>query len=226
MALTEEEDALAAEYVLGTLSAEELRIAAAHLAGNPDFARAVEAWERRLAPLAQAAREQVPSPAVFESLMMRIAPASAPNNVVSLTRKLALWRAAAVGLAALAASLLVVLTLPRPQGGQFVAVLQSDKAQPGFVATVDLVRHTVSVRRVGDAAPAAHAYELWALGAGRPAPESLGVVNASLVVPTARLKGRDVGATLLAISLEPEGGSPTGQPTGPILFTGALLPAE
>jgi anti-sigma-K factor RskA len=27
----------------------------------------------------------------------------------------------------------------------------------------------------------------------------------------------------LAISLEPKGGSPTGQPTGPILFTGPVI---
>jgi len=29
--------------------------------------------------------------------------------------------------------------------------------------------------------------------------------------------------TVLAVSLEPQGGSPTGQPTGPVLFQGKVL---
>jgi anti-sigma-K factor RskA len=32
--------------------------------------------------------------------------------------------------------------------------------------------------------------------------------------------------TLFAVSLEPEGGSPTGQATGPVMFTGKLVATE
>ena len=74
----------------------------------------------------------------------------------------------------------------------------------------------------GEAAPADKSYELWAVE-GETAPKSLGVVDASLsrtmTVPAS-------GQLTLAISLEPKGGSPTGVATGPILYTGSLVPAE
>ena len=70
-------------------------------------------------------------------------------------------------------------------------------------------------------------YELWALGAGRKAPESLGVINARAEIPAQLLGSLDSARlqdTVFAISDEPAGGSPTGQPTGPVLFTGKIVP--
>ena len=78
-------------------------------------------------------------------------------------------------------------------------------------------------------AEAGKTYELWAVGGGRAAPQSLGVIDASLKIPTEYLGKVDpatLGETVFAISLEPQGGSPTGAPTGPVLYTGKLVATE
>jgi anti-sigma-K factor RskA len=62
--------------------------------------------------------------------------------------------------------------------------------------------------------------ELWAVP-GSGAPRSLGLISASgatVVSKAQQLKG----AAALAVSLEPTGGSPTGAPTGPVLYVGKL----
>ena len=72
-------------------------------------------------------------------------------------------------------------------------------------------------------------YELWAVGGGRDKPQSLGVIDASFRIPASKLGKIDpavMNDTLFAVSLEPEGGSPTSQPTGPVMFTGKLVATE
>ena len=67
------------------------------------------------------------------------------------------------------------------------------------------------------------------MGGGRDKPQSLGVIDASFRIPASRLGQIDakiLGDTVFAVSLEPQGGSPTSQPTGPVMFTGKLVPTE
>jgi anti-sigma-K factor RskA len=72
---------------------------------------------------------------------------------------------------------------------------------------------------------AGRSLELWALPRSR-APRSLGVVAAADKA-VLRLRGdadRALGdVTMLAVSLEPAGGSPSGLPTGPILYSGPCV---
>jgi anti-sigma-K factor RskA len=70
-------------------------------------------------------------------------------------------------------------------------------------------------------APAGKSYELWAIGDGRKQPESLGIIDKDVQRNVAISPG-----TILAVSLEPAGGSPTGQPTGPVVYTGKLVPTQ
>jgi anti-sigma-K factor RskA len=68
------------------------------------------------------------------------------------------------------------------------------------------------------------ALELWALPE-KGNPRSLGLIASSGVVRVALRDGaastlRDIPA--LAVSLEPKGGSPTGLPTGPVLYSGTI----
>jgi anti-sigma-K factor RskA len=101
-------------------------------------------------------------------------------------------------------------------------VLTSEGAAPKFVATVDVAKGTLSIRRIGEAPPPDKSYELWAVEPGK-APESLGVIEeASFSHDLSQAPDNLV----LAISLEPKGGSPTGVATGPIVFSGPLVPAE
>jgi anti-sigma-K factor RskA len=222
-------EALAGEYVLGTLDADERRAAEARIAADPSFRTSVAAWERRLQPLADLAGETAPPAAGFDRIMAAIdasAMAAPAGNVVALRRTVRRWQVATALMGAAAAVLAVVVVLdrtaPAPQS-EFVAVLTADGAKPAFVATVDTAKGTITVRRVALEAPAGKSYELWSIEPNA-APKSLGVVeqaSLSRVLPAI-----PHGGATLAISLEPKGGSPTGAPTGPVMFTGALVPTE
>jgi anti-sigma-K factor RskA len=228
MALDENHDGLAAEFALGTLSAAERAEAQALMLRDPAFAKTVRDWEASLTPLSEAIPERRPPDDMWQRIRSRIADAGAGGTIIALKRQLSLWRGASVGLAALAAAMGAFLLLSPQQAGldgRYVAVLQSEGPGPAFVAAVDLSAGTISVRRVGAEPQAGKSYEVWAVGGGRDKPQSLGVIDASLKIPQSRF-GTLAPDTVLAISLEPEGGSPTGQPTGPVLYTGTLVATE
>ena len=76
------QDALAAEYVLGTLSGDEREHAEALLEIDPGFAESVRLWERRLGELNVMVEAVEPPPAVWEKISKEIgyvAPASASS---------------------------------------------------------------------------------------------------------------------------------------------------
>lgn len=233
MAETEPDDldALAGEYVLGTLAADERRAAEARLAADPSFRRAVAAWEVRLQPLAEAAGALPVSDAVRSRVLAALdeqRPAPSPGgNVVALRRAVRRWQITSALVGAAAAVLAVVVAVERLQPvpqTEFVAVLTAGGESPAFVATVDTAAGTISVRRVAEAAPADKSYELWSI-APNEAPRSLGLVEqASFSQPLAVAPSGD-GLTL-AITLEPKGGSPTGAPTSAPIFSGTLVATE
>lgn len=229
-------EGLAAEYVLGSLTLAERQQAEQLLATDAAFAALVAAWERRLSPLATML-EPVPVAASLRGKVMAALPppAAANDNISDLRLSLSHWRSFGIAAAALAAVMVGVL-LTRPalppgftEGGRYVAVLQTEGPGPAFVASVDLAKGTISVRTVNAEAPAGKSYELWAIGAGRDKPQSLGVIDASYRVPAAVLGKTDsaaLGDTLFAVTVEQAGGSPTGQPTGAPVFTGKLIATE
>lgn len=223
----DEIDALAGEFVLGTLEAGERRAAEARLQSDAAFRAAVAAWETRLQPIAEALQPVEPPIGFFDRILDRVelgvgVPAT---NVVELRRSVRHWRitSAVVGAAAAALAGVVVLDLAAPpQQTEFVAVLTSEGAAPKFVASVNVAAGTLSIRRIGDAPPPDKSYELWAVEAGRD-PQSLGLVDEASISRTLAYSPADL---VLAISLEPKGGSPTGVVTGPIVFSGSLVPTE
>jgi anti-sigma-K factor RskA len=227
-------EALAAEYVLGTLDADERRAAEVRLAADADFQRAVAAWEASLQPLANGAAPVDPPAHLFDGILARIAaetppiapggPIAVAGNVVALRRSVRRWRWTASLAAAAAVALLAVVAVDRLNAPQttFVATLTADGAAPAFVLTVDTVANTLQVRRVADAPPPDKSYELWAVEPGAQ-PKSLGVVEQASLKRSLPYSPKDL---VFAISLEPKGGSPTGVATGPIVFSGPLVPAE
>lgn len=122
----------------------------------------------------------------------------------------------------------VVRTVEVPAASRFVAVLQSGPNAPAFIMTVDLAQRSLTVRRVTAEEQSGKSYELWLVSDRYPAPRSLGVIGAAEFTQVPALSAYDrntiEGATF-AVSLEPEGGSPTGAVTGPVLFSGKLLEA-
>ncbi|MGU3539620.1 anti-sigma factor [Methylobacterium sp. A54F] len=218
-------DLRAAEYVLGTLPPAERAAFAIERSIDPAAEAAARAWESRLAPLDAAAPEVRPDARVWARIAAALPGAVAANDddrVGALTRKLRFWRgaAAAGGLLAAGLALAVGAGLLRPQpAGRYIAVVQSGGAQPALIVSVDTATGTAQVRPVEAAAPAGRSLELWYVAAGA-APRSLGLVGAApgrVAVPGADASG------VLAVSSEPPGGSPTGQPTGPVLYTGKLI---
>ena len=109
---------------------------------------------------------------------------------------------------------------------QFVALLQKDAASPAFILTVDAGSKTYTVRRVGAAPEPGKSFELWIVSDKLQKPRSLGVIGGSDFTSRPVLSAYDadtVSRATYAVTVEPEGGSPTGQATGPIVFTGKLI---
>ncbi len=109
-----------------------------------------------------------------------------------------------------------------PQG-RLVAVLQQEPIAPAFLLTLDMQNRKLIVRAVSARPEAGRSYELWLISSESPRPRSLGVVGDGEFTQWALPANYDVNTLRNAryvISLEPAGGSPSGVPTGPVLFTG------
>ncbi len=206
----DEDDAFAAEYVLGVLDAADRARAEARIKHEPVFAAAVAAWEQRLSGLNDDFAD-VPAPNLMPQIEARLFPVAAKPR-----RSWFGWLAGAATAAVLV--LAVVTALPTaPVAPELVATLQAD-GQP-LVIAASYADGVLSINQsAGPAAAAGSVYELWLI-AGDNAPVSLGLIDAASFERP--LPDLPEGA-VLAISLEPAGGSTTGAPTGPVLVTGVV----
>lgn len=227
-------DMLAAEYVLGTLDIHERSAVAARRQREADLDAAIEAWEARLAPMLERVGDAVPRTDLLADIQKEIAAREAGERgtVIDLRRQVRRWKAVAAAATALAACLfgLVVYTgtLQTPQEQQFVAVFQDGDAPPRFIMSVNLKTRELTVRPVAAELPEGKTYQLWIVSEKlAPGPHSLGLLDKP-EKPT-RKELRRFSPELLqnatfGISIEPEGGSPTGKPS-PGALHGKLIPA-
>ena len=221
--------ALAAEYVLGTLRGRARRRFETIAREQPEVAAAVREWEASLTPLAESVPAIEPPQRVWKNVEERIA-TSAPASP-SFWSSLGFWRSFGLltgGVASvLLAGFLYISSGPRGEP-IFVAVLTAPDAAPRMVVSM----HSPDLLRVRMVKPWSEArdkaLELWVLPVDG-APRSLGVISNEpgdtliTILPT---DPRVRGAHSLAISLEPRGGSPTKQPTGPVLAKGSIAPVR
>ena len=218
-------DALAAEYVLGTLRGRARSRFERALRTQAALGDAVRRWEERLLPLAQALPPVAPPERVWRAIESRIGGARAPR--ASFGSSLGWWRGLA--LASLAAVVVLAALLLRPGAerpeGAVLAVLAGSDAKAALVASADRFGRYLTVKAISRIdVPPDRSLQLWMLP-GSGSPRSLGVIDTTTAARVA-LSGpadealRDIPS--LAISLEPRGGSPTGLPTGPVLYTGAV----
>ncbi|WP_188518475.1 anti-sigma factor [Alsobacter metallidurans] len=220
----EDADALAGEYVLGTLGADERAAFGRALERDPALRALVADWERRLSPLAQGVEPVSPTADVWRA----IAQAIGPDPVVQLRRQVLRWRVATGVAAALAASLAIAPWLrpaAPPAAGRYVAVVNRSGDLPALIVRVDVATGAVTLRPVAMEPPAGRSLELWYIRDGA-APRSLGVVHdgAQQVAAPAELRNDARTSITFAVSVEPSGGSPTGGPTGPVIYSGKLIP--
>lgn len=290
MAYSEDHIALAAEYALGTLDADERAQVETMMAVDKEFTVIVQAWEFRLGVLNQMVGSVEPRPIVWENIRRAIghggeqaplalpeteaapppsplvaandafeagmaqarAPVADNSNVIQLAGRARRWRNIASITSAIAAALVVMLAMqvyqpdmlpnairpkPRiqtvevktpapPSAAQYVALLQGDARSPAFILTVDAATRNFTVRKVGAQAEAGKSYELWIVSDKLQRPRSLGVIGTNDFTARPVLSGYDadvVNQATFAVSVEPPGGSTTGAPTGPVVFSGKLI---
>ena len=318
MAYSDDHIALAAEYALGTLDADERALVETMLIVDPGFLALVQAWEHKLAPLHQMVSSVEPPAelwgrireAVALSQSAHAAPVknesegtpAAPVDSITQEMTSALNASSAQGtipaalpetstaapeldpvaeditpvvtpadaelssakesspakggnvfgliMSAVAAVLAGVIALqvyrpsalpaalrmkpevrtvevripPPPAAAQWVAALQSDARDPGFILTVDATTRRYTVRRVGPPPAADKSYELWIVPSKLGEPRSIGVIDGEFTVGGG-LAGVDAAAinnSIYAVTVEAKGGSTSGKPTVQPLWAGKL----
>jgi anti-sigma-K factor RskA len=222
----EEGDKLAAaEYVLGVLGAAERRQAQQRMAHDQAFANEVAFWEERLGACADAIAPVAPPERTWSRIARAVRAGGTPRE--SLWQSLAFWRSFALGAAALAAASIGALTfiaISPATHAPMVATLGASNGQPTFVAAIDADGASLTIVPAALLTADPRAMELWLIPAGDK-PHSLGLIEprrpVRLEVPR-DLVGRITADSALAVSMEPVGGSPTGQPTGPVIASGQL----
>lgn len=234
------DEQLAMDVALGALGRDARRAAETRMRSDPAFRALVDAWHADLAPLDTLNPPQVPPAGIWDSIAAEIAadiapqrPAAAPVAVKpSLWNSLALWRGLALaGTAAAAIAFTLVGPAPSPPATVaaappqiLVAALAGADGKPLLSAAYDPLRGAVVITPATQRQDTDRDAELWVIE-GDQKPRSLGVIDIkgpnAHAISTRQLKGLTAGATL-AISIEPLGGSATGQPTGPIVATGKL----
>jgi anti-sigma-K factor RskA len=219
----------AAEYVLGVLGAEERREVERRLAHEPALASDVAFWEERLGGLADAVAPVVPPQDAWSRIETAIdLPTAVAPRSSSLWQSLAFWRGFAIGSATLAAASIAALAyvgmVPSARV-PLMATLGGTSGQPTFVAAVTATGNSLVVVPASLLTNDPRAIELWLIPAGETRPRSLGLIQSGqpirLDIPP-DLARRLTPDAALAVSLEPPGGSPTGQPTGPVVALGKL----
>ena len=220
-------DALAQQYATGTLRGAARRRYEALLPGHPLLREALAQWHARLMPLTAAITPQAPPPHVWRRIEQRLWPAPAASR---WWQRLSLWRGVSALATVATVGLAMLLVLPGPAQPPVVVVLQGTggtaQGVNSFVASVSADGRALVTRPLLPVSLEANrVLELWSVPP-EGAPRSLGLIaadGATVIsrqrLPASLLKG---GTAALAVSIEPPGGSPTGAPTGPVVYAGKL----
>ena len=221
-------DRLAGEYVLGTLRGRARRRFEGLMHGDAALRRTVREWNERVGAMAELVPAVAPRARVWRAIEARLGPAAAaPGWQFWRHGSLALWRTLGVASSGLAALLLVTVLQERPGTAPVsdVASLTDEQARPALVVTAERGRARMTVKVVANVALSPEqALQLWAVPL-QGKPRSLGVLGASREL-TLPLPANGIGddVAMLAVSLEPKGGSPDpAGPSGPILYKGAWV---
>ena len=226
------DDIVAAEYVLGVLPADERRQASLRIEAEQAFASLVDSWEAHFSPLA-AGYAEVEAPAGVKAAVDRRLFAGgdvstrAASAAPGLLSSLAFWRTlATAALAALALYIALPFINPPVEapGERLVASLAADASDVRYLAVYDEGTNIIGLSRVAGQPAQGRDFELWVIE-GQQAPVSLGVIpeGESARLPVGdQLRAKMISGAVFAISVEPDGGSTSGAPTGPVVAAGDL----
>ncbi|WP_440973492.1 anti-sigma factor [Pseudomonas koreensis] len=211
--------ALAADYAIGLMSTAARRRFEQLLLDDAALRTELARWQESLASLTDVIPQQPVPERVWQGITARIEP-----QVLHLPEKRPFWNWLRVSVAACSIVVLVFLgSLYNRDDARYRATLLTADAQPALKVEAHADYLQVEPMTLA-AVDADRSLELWAIPAdGKPI--SLGVIplggkgKVELSEAQQALIGKPIA---LAVSLEPKGGSPTGQPTGPVLYQGAL----
>jgi anti-sigma-K factor RskA len=227
------QERLAAEYALGTLRGAARTRFRRWLREDAALARTVSEWQERLTPMVETVAPVRPHPRVWGEVAARLGPAP----VATKAKRSSFWQALGLVASGAAAALVAVVLIgwppsPAPQAAGYVAVLSNPKTQrPVLFVSASRNDAKLKVRTLDPAIQMADAsLQLWALPRGG-RPQSLGVIppgsaagESTAFLPLPAVADRALGdVPMLAVSLEPKGGSPSGLPTGPVLYSGPCV---
>jgi anti-sigma-K factor RskA len=231
-----------AEYVLGVLETDARVRVARELQTSETARTEVANWQRRLYPLGSEIAECDPPSRVWRRICRALghkAVLSTRNDwLIQWWENLNFWRWLGLSAGALATACLLLLLLPREiatsarsQMAYLSAVVKQPSGEVGWTVTVDVGHgRMVVVPAAPQSTAPGRAPELWLIPAGQK-PIAVGIIGAHspmVLVLSPALVAKLHPASTLAVSLEPPGGSPTGQPTGPVIASGPVtesLPA-
>ena len=227
----DDDSVLAAEYVLGLLDDREREILEDRIATDAEFSQVVETWENHFAELAMVLPDAAPSPDVWHRIHEELFPAPVRRRR-PWWHSLAIWQAAAASFAAVALVLGVALFLrpgpqPQPQTPApseiYVAALSAADQPATVIVRIDADERLIVIPPF-EVETGGQVTELWLIAESQD-PYSLGLINPDgntrLALDETSM-ARLAETSALAISLEPQGGSPTGLPTGPVIALGQL----
>ncbi|MBU2484421.1 MAG: anti-sigma factor [Alphaproteobacteria bacterium] len=221
------DNALAGEYVLGVLPLAERRMVEERMTRDSDFATLVASWQADLSNLDEAYQPETPPAGVKARIDARLF-AEAARPAGGLWGSLVFWR----GLALASVTAAVALGIYTSDFGRragpgttpsLVAELGAPGSSVGLIAALDPAEGAFTITPAAFSPDDGKSLELW-LVPGDGVPVSLGLVpgDGGRLVLDRDLVDQVSDGALLAVSVEPLGGSPTGTATGPVVLSGSL----
>lgn len=221
---------IAGEYVLGLLSQNDRRKVEARIDTDTRFAALVARWENDLSVFNDDYEQAAPPTGTFSAVEKRLfdaPPLSSGADSIrgGLWNSAGFWRWTAFAslVVAIGAVLSTNLPLETKRNG-LVAELTGDGAAVNLLARYDGASGKLRFTPVAAGQPEQRSLELWLVEGNAP-PVSLGILpqtgDGEVAVPP-EMRARLVAGTVLAVSVEPFGGSPTGTATGPVIASGAV----
>lgn len=222
MSIQENDDFLAAEYVLGVLDESTRLQLEQRLATDVEFATQVIRWQKAFSGVDVTTLNVTPAPDVWwgiERELNQRQPQPGKNPARARPVTYLGW-----AIAAALAGVLVFTYVTKPPAlspMQPVAVLSGTQPGAQFVVSVNKSASLLQVSALNVTLPEAKNLQLWLINGSQP-PRSLGLITRS-GSNQFRLGSASVdNQSVLAISLEPLGGSKLAGPSGPVIFQGKV----
>ena len=210
---------LAAEYVLGTLQGKARKRFEYLLITHTGLRREVAHWEARLAHLNDIAPVTPPTK-VWSRLEKAITPEPKARA------HLLLWKSLSTGLLLASLWLSSMLLVPKPISPfttDYVSIINNPSDEALWIVKIDKASQEIQLEALNiPAIDSNKDYQLWLIPADTGTPESMGLLPRKGLIKTMLSVDSISASTVIAVSLEPKGGSKTGLPTGPVLYQSTL----